>query len=202
MKKLLPLLFMMVILSSCKKNDEFIANKQDQFDAVYQKYHGRYEIISSIADQPVDLNFDGDSSTNMLVEYVDLKRINNTILVNKKSTDGKFDVFYSHFWPDQYLVDRDGEIKVKNLNEYKPSIFIMYANHAVGNLIKIEKNNSITFLEEADENANSQEFTRPQNLYFDKEGILNATLEKTVYTRYGVKTIKINTKYKRTSMQT
>ena len=46
--------------------------KDKEINLLYERFHGKYKIISSTSSEPLDVNFDGVASTNLLQEIVAL----------------------------------------------------------------------------------------------------------------------------------
>lgn len=60
-----------VFLMSCDKNDK---SEQIKLDELTEKFEGRYKLISSVADKAMDINMDGTSSTDLLLENPKLEK--------------------------------------------------------------------------------------------------------------------------------
>jgi hypothetical protein len=63
MKKGLFITICTILLFSCNKHDSNADTEQ-----LKEKFHGKYEVISSISEDAVDLNMDGTTSTDLLAE--------------------------------------------------------------------------------------------------------------------------------------
>jgi hypothetical protein len=111
MKKLLPYLCcLMFSVIACKKENTSNVETQE-FEKIKSRYGGRYQILSSIANEPVDLNLDGSMNSNLFEELSSISESKVTIRVTEdfdpRSTKNyitSFDLSY----PEQYALI-DGE---------------------------------------------------------------------------------------------
>ena len=82
---------------------------ENDFNALYQQFHGRYKIISSTSSEPLDVNLDGTSSLDMLQEISELNfqegkqyYVQLSIYRPSKNTpEPKFG--FAQWWPEQYI---------------------------------------------------------------------------------------------------
>lgn len=99
MKKSLSLIACVFALISCEKKESVVSNRP----LLYEKFNGKYELVSSFSDKAVDLNNDGIESKNLLDENemvlessIEIRIPAENDLVMK---DNEF--VFTEFWPTE-----------------------------------------------------------------------------------------------------
>ena len=174
------------ILTSCSRHKDAADNTKQ----VYERLHGKYEVVSSISTEAVDVNLDGTSSTDMLTEITDLAGTNLEIRIVSKD---KF--YFMHFWPEQlfgYGPEPAG---------YDPSLTVNFARQGVSRTFSLDEANNRLEIH-ADTYQVPERFTFPSAVTIEGADTIKLVFSKRLYTLAGWKTATITTIYKRWTMVT
>jgi hypothetical protein len=168
----------LLFLSSCKRSD--ITNPNIDKKVLYERFHGKYKAIQSTASEPVDLNFDGTVSTNLLTEL----NLENSELEIRVSTQ----LVFSQTWPEVYLTPGT------------PDSIVNYARQGVSRFFEFD--NTIQQLNVKAETPLIDEvrFPMPESVLIKQGDNIEVTINKRLYTSHGWKIIKVVTLYKRYTM--
>lgn len=93
MKKLVYPLLVAAALGGCQKS---AVEPSEDTATLRNRFHGQYIIVSSTAGQAVDLNRDGQASTDLLTEIPNLGRKQSTLNVLIRDNGLKW---FEDFWP-------------------------------------------------------------------------------------------------------
>lgn len=186
------------LFGSCSKNKEVSANKQE-FEALFQRVHGEYTLISSNADQDLDVNMDGVSSSNMISEFTNLNLNKSEIRVLYDEQMSSYEAYFNHKWPDQVLKKNGTIVSAEELSVYTPSVEVLYVSHMVGYQIVFQTANILSLVNNSSIPGGEENFTKPDEVAFDNSGVLSVTIKKRMYTKEGSKLVTIVNKYQRTS---
>lgn len=99
MKKGLLITLFAVFLIGCKK-----AESNDKLTELKEKFHGKYEAISSIYKEPVDLNMDGFTSTDLISENPEISSCALELRILNENEQ-----LFEEQWPVEYIVIPSGE---------------------------------------------------------------------------------------------
>jgi hypothetical protein len=198
MKKLLPYLFCVLFSTAgCKKQDHILVDIHE-FEQLTSKYGGRYQILSSITNDPVDLNLDGNTNTNLLNELpgiaqsmVTIRVIKNTDTRSTKNYIISFDLSY----PEQYAV-----VDGREISSYTPGAEVLFLDQPVYSRCLIDTvKKTINLLPENNPLETERRFKRPNDVkILDGEKIQVSTI-KEFYTKNGFTKVKITSIYERES---
>ncbi len=97
MKKLVYLLAAASTLGSCQKSTP---EPGEDTAALHDRFHGQYSIVSATADKAVDLNRDGQASTDLLTEIPDLGRSQSRLNVLIRANGLKW---FEDSWPQPII---------------------------------------------------------------------------------------------------
>ena len=190
----LPVFF--ILLLGCEEQKIRKHNQE-----LKEKFNGKYELISSVSNVPVDINIDGIVSTNLLEEnpqlvdaFLEIRIIDR----RKNALDGMDKHLFEEWWPVEYF-----GIGSDTTNYYTVS-YINYLRYPTLFYFEFDLENEKIYLEHASLIA-----PEPPNTFLSLEG---ATVEgdeyiKVVNTRKlftidGWKVVRIESLYQRFTMIT
>jgi hypothetical protein len=185
MKKGLLITICTIFLVSCNKNES-----DEKLEQLKEKFHGKYEIISSTSMDAVDLNMDGITSTNLLSENAE---ISNSGLELRILSENK--QLFEEKWPVESIVIPEGE--TFDSNSYHSSYVIYYALYTNHNLSRINNDyQSIELLGEIEKNSTNT-LISIESIIIEENETLKVTSIRKLYTMMGWITTKIESRYKR-----
>jgi hypothetical protein len=188
MKKFLPYLFCVL----------FSTAGLHEFEQLTSKYGGRYQILSSITNDPVDLNLDGNTNTNLLNELPGIAQSMVTIRVIK-DTDTRstknYIISFDLSYPEQYAV-----VDGREISSYTPGAEVLFLDQPVYSRCLIDTvKKTINLLPENNPLETERRFKRPNDVkILDGEKIQVSTI-KEFYTKNGFTKVKITSIYERES---
>jgi hypothetical protein len=177
-------------LSSCKRSADPETNK-DQND-LYQRFNGTYSIISSLADQAIDLNFDGVASVQLKDELSDLRDCQLEIRILKGSSSNLF----SEFWPEAFFSGLGGNAPAS----YDSTVMLNYARQSVTRTFTFTTDLNKILLDPDDASIDAQLHTRPTTVNILSGDIIEVIKTKRFYTDLGWKEMRVFTQYQRITM--
>jgi hypothetical protein len=185
MKKGLLITICTIFLISCNKNKSNVDIEQ-----LKEKFHGKYEVISSISEDAVDLNMDGTTSTDLLYENPE---ISNSGLELRILNDNE--QLFEEKWPVETIVIPRGEIF--DSTSFHPTYNIYYALYINPSSCRFDDvYKSIQLLDEFQQNSANTLISMESITIEENETIKVITIRK-LYTMKGWITTKIETQYKR-----
>ena len=180
-----------LFLLACER-DSVPANKDVK--KLYQSFHGKYEIISSIASEPLDLNLDGVSTTNLLTELEDVTNSRVEIRIQES-------FLFVQPWPEPFFSGIAGT--GENMpTAYDPRITVNYAMQGVGRLFEFDEKVEQILLLPDDPFTNQTRFPRPTSIKLKPGEMVEVTINKSFYTSAGIKNVQVISLYKRFTMVT
>jgi hypothetical protein len=182
--------FFLVSLSACRRSD--LSDRQR--DVLYQRFHGKYKILSSTAELPLDLNFDGVASADLKGEILNLINCNLIIRLPKNKQTN----FFDEFWPEQVFMGGYGDAPAS----YDPSAMIDYANQGVSRTFRFSTDGKAILLEEDHAGVNQQLYTRPAAVTILPGDRIEVVKRKRFYTTFGWREVRVVTLYERYTMET
>ena len=97
MRKLVLLLLAVSALGSCQKST---LEPSEDTAALHDQFHGQYKLVSSTADQAVDLNRDGQASTDVTKEIPDLNLKQTRLILLVRDNGLKW---FEEWWPQPII---------------------------------------------------------------------------------------------------
>ena len=186
----------------CKDKDPIVSPNQD-IEALYQRFHGKYKVISSTSSEPLDVNFDGISSTNLLQEIADLNDYKAFLELRVKYPDRSVFLF-NQFWPEQYVHSfRNPNMEWNGWDplDYNPAYSVMYAQQT--NPYSFSLNDDLSQVIVAPNgNPDTSRWAKPESVFVEANDRLRLINKRRIYTREGVKEVVITTIYERFTMIT
>lgn len=184
MKKGLLLTLSTIILMSCTKNESNVNLAQLQ-----DKFHGKYEVISSTSTDAVDLNMDGISSTDLLDENSEIARSGLEIRIYND-----YSFSFEEKWPVEYFIP--GNAKVDSTS-YQSTFTINYALYCnVASFQFADHYKSIQLLGNLNQ-ADVNTLKSVESIVIEENEIIKVTTIRKLYTKKGWVTTKIESRYKR-----
>lgn len=208
MKKVaLIYLFGSLCLLGCSVKDQVIPvpapAPNEDVTALYQRFHGKYELISSTSNEPIDVNLDGRSSVDMVQEYDYLKEHNLEIRIYARDNPSLNRTFnFTQAWPEQYFYnDSTKERWNGEFLNYVPNLSISYAHQGAFHGFEFSPDLK-QILVKLNTNENPFRWQRPESATVEAGDYIRTVNKRRVYTRAGVKEVVITTVYKRYTMTT
>ena len=184
--------FAIVLFLLACKPDSVPANKDVK--KLYQSFHGKYEIISSIASEPLDLNLDGVPSTNLLTELQDIANSRVEIRIQES-------FFFYQIWPEPFFSGIGGS--GENMpTTYDPRVTVNYAMQGVGRLFEFDERVKQILLLADGPFINQTRFPRPTSIKLMPDQMVEITINKAFYTSAGIKNVQVVSLYRRYTMVT
>ncbi len=173
-------------------------------DALYQRFHGKYQLVSATANQPLDVNFDGVASTNLLQEIAALNENSAFLELRVKYPDRSVFLF-SQFWPEQYVYSftKPGNLHWNgwDILDYNSAYSVQYAQQA--NPYSFSLNEDLSQVIVApNPNPDLARWVKPEMVLVEANERLRLVNKRRIYTREGVKEVTITTIYQRFTMTT
>lgn len=185
MKKRLLITICAIFLISCNKNES-----NENLVQLKEKFQGKYEVISSISEDAVDLNMDGITSTDLLSENPD---ISNSGLELRIINDNE--QLFEEKWRVETIVISRGEIF--DSTNYHPTYSIYYALYSNPISCQFEDDyKSIHLLGDIQQNSTNTLISMESITIGENETIKVITIRK-LYSMKGWIRTKIESRYKR-----
>ena len=156
--------------------------------ALHSRFHGKYQLLSAVADVPVDLDRDGRASTNLVEELPDVKASDVILLIKE---DNSFKLF-EQSWP-QPNVTRDW-------NASNPDSLIVqgYAIQLSPRSFTFDKSVTNLLIESGPVSAtDAGRFPTPEVAAIEPGDQLRIVVQRALFTRKGWKLVRITSVYKR-----
>lgn len=203
----LPALLLIQIFG-CKTQDTPAVPASQVVDALHQQFHGQYRIVSAVSNEALDVNLDGQASTNLLTEIDELTTGTLTspyaqIRIHKPSQANPEPTFtFIQNWPAQFL--RLGGGKVWDGVEMLP--FNSAYSFAYDMKVVIRKLTFSDDLRELTAIADESEETvyrqsLPKSITVLDSGEIVVVATRRIYTSQGVKEVTVTTTYERFTMK-
>ena len=193
---------------SCKSEDKSLPPAEN-FDALHQQFHGKYKIVSSVSSEPLDVNLDGSSSTNLLKEIEVLQTgtltdpFSQITIHGPSKVDPKPSFTFMQAWPEQFV--RMGGGKVWDGIEMIP----FNPAYSFGYDMKVHYrefrfSEDLKQLTVLPDNSESPLFLQsvPKSVTVQQDGRLVVVANRRIYTSQGVKEVTVTTTYERFTMTT
>ncbi|ALI98579.1 hypothetical protein DC20_05840 [Rufibacter tibetensis] len=176
-------------LGSCRECDEVAP---DGVTALQEQFHGKYAPIRSTSSLALDVDRDGNASTDMLAEIGDLS--NSWVEVRVYSTGSNSapaSLTFIHQWPKQELTPAEP-------TNDNPLSRLWYATKVVYWSFSFDSSRTRLLLEpQPADQSNPELYTPAESVLVKGDGQIEVTLSKRLYTTEGWKTARIVTLYGR-----
>ena len=187
MKILFPVVLVMGVstLSSCQKSVE----PSEDTSALHDRFHGQYKIISATTEKAVDLNRDGQASTDLLTEIpllgANQSRLN--ILIRENNLK-----WFEDHWPQPIIA--------RNWNYNSPDSVMLtgYLYNPLPRDFTFDKPVANLLVEPGPvDKADGGRTPAPENVAIENDGQLRVTTLRLLYIGRSWQPIRIITVYKR-----
>jgi hypothetical protein len=185
MKNGLLIIIFTILLVSCKKNDS-----NDDADLLKDQYHGKYEILSSFSEAPLDLNMDGISSNDLLSENAEISRSGLEIRIQSENSQ-----LFDEKWPVESIVIPRGE--KFDSTSYHSTYEVYYALYFNGLSCTINAKNRSIQLKDSPRQDQTNTLIEIESVSIELDNIIKVTALRKVYTKKGWVKTKIVSTYKR-----
>jgi hypothetical protein len=180
----------------------------DNVLALAQQFHGKYKLISSESNQPVDVNLDGKATTNLREEIADLtfnegKQYHVDIRIYAPTAQVSTAGFlFLQWWPEQFIQTGQGKVwDGGELISYNPNYAVGYDFQGGARSFSFSTDlKQMTVKPSEPEDA--YRWVRPESVTVKDNGQLEVVTKKRLYTREGVKEVRITSVYERYTMTT
>ena len=184
-------------LASCSPDDP--APNED-VNALYQQFHGKYKAVSSVSSEAIDVNLDGLASTDMLAEIPDLTLQNSNYLELRIYGPGKLRegnaFILTQWWPEQDIRTKANKLWNGEPIDYDPHLSVYYAMQGSPRYFSFSTD-LMQILVRPSENENPFRWQRPESVTVEGAGRMRVVNKRRLYTRAGVKEVTITTVYVR-----
>jgi len=186
MKRLLYLLATASTLSGCQKN---AVEPSEDTAVLHDRFHGQYELVSSTADHAVDLNRDGQASTDLLTEIPNLGLPQSRLNVFIRENGLKW---FEDSWPQPYIG--------RNWNYSSPDSVMVYdyLYNPLPRDFTFDKAVTSLLVEPGPaDKANGGRTPAPESVTIEGDGQLRVVTRRLLYIGRSWQPVRIITVYKR-----
>ena len=200
----IKVIFQYILLFICFSCSKVVEPKND-INAIYRQFHGKYRIISSYSDVPVDANLDGKESVNLKDEITDFYNSTTEIRIYERGNGKPNSFLFLQFWQEQYISGGENKIGIFP-QTYDSSMYVNFAGQ--GGVKEFEFNADLTKLIVSpyisiNENADAKErFKSPESVTYEGNEKLKIVTNKWLFTRKGWINVTITSIYERYTMIT
>ena len=182
---------------SCNKDDSIQNLELLKLEELKEKYHGKYELISSVSEKAVDLNNDGITSNDLVSE-------NSMILFStiEMLIPDENDLFleYNEFcFVEFWATENSSRIKTKEVisTTIPPIHNALYDIYSTISFGRFEDDLKPCKLSQGSQEKWKNTLIESQSLEIGKNETIKVTTIRKLYTMEGWITTKIESKYKR-----
>ncbi|MEZ0483858.1 hypothetical protein [Fibrella aquatica] len=167
--------------------------------ALYDRFHGKYQVVSSISNEAIDVNLDGKTSVDLLQEIPTLIDSDLLILVsNDSGTRLLSDFLIVQAWPEQYFWP-DGRNQAWNGEPvaYDHRMTINYAIQGSTRTFSFSPDYMTIIVNPSTNDDQSVHWKRPESVMVEGTNTIRVINKRIIYTSSGTKEVLITTNYKR-----
>jgi hypothetical protein len=180
----------------------------EELNALHEQFHGKYKIVSSVSSEAVDINLDGKASKDLRQEMDELnfhdgEQYHIDVRIYSPTLASPTPFFYfTQWWPEQSIRTGPGKIWDNgDLIAFNPAYLVNYDFQGTGRRFTVSSNRKqFTLTPNADENP--FRWVLPESVTVEANGHVRVVNKRRLYTRDGVKEIRITTVYERFTMTT
>jgi hypothetical protein len=185
MYKAIILTICTIFLGGCSKE-----KPRDGEVSLKEKFHGKYEIISSISDVSVDINMDGVSSNNLLIENFEVSGSKLELRILNSNEH-----LFSESWPVEYIVIPRGEIF--DSTRYHPTYRIYYALHGYDRMFRFSDDQKFIQLVQSVVEDTTNTLIQVESLTVEEDKTIKVAEKRKLYTSNGWIKTRIVSTYRR-----
>ena len=172
---------------------------------LYERFHGKYNVISSVSSEAVDVNLDGKASIDMTKEIVQLapeygQQLELRIYSPSKNSNGNSFLFYQ-FWPEQAIYISNKEWNGEDI-AYQPGLIVNFLQQGVVRYFTFSPDLSKLLVKQTNYESPFR-WVFPESVMVDNStDVIQIVNKRRLYTSAAVKDVVITTRYKRYTMIT
>ncbi|MCF0040839.1 hypothetical protein [Dyadobacter fanqingshengii] len=174
-------------------------------DALYQQFHGKYKIVSSVSSEPLDVNLDGESSMDLLAEIEELPNISNLdIRIYAPSDRNPRPTFiFTQAWPEQSIRMGSGKVwdGIETIS-FNPAYNFSYNMKVVARSFNFSEDLKQLIVTPDDSEDPFFRQSAPKSVLVKDDGTLAVIANRRIYTSNGVREVTVTTIYERFTMST
>jgi hypothetical protein len=173
-------------MGGCQKNT---VEPSEDTATMRDRFHGQYSIVSATADRAVDLNYDGQASTDLLTEIPNLGRKQGTLNVLIRENGLRW---FEDFWPLPAIT--------RNWNYTSPDSMMVsgYLYNPVPRDFAFDKAVTSLLVDPGTvDKANGGRTPAPESVTIEGDGQLRVVTLRLLYTGRIWQPVRIITVYKR-----
>ena len=176
----------------------------ENVNLLYERFHGKYEVIQSVSNEAIDVNLDGKATNDMLVEIPELsEKYRNYLelrIYGKSTYNPDLSFLFVQWWPEQYIWVNNKRWEGESL-DYQPGLIVNYAMQGSTRRFSFSPDlKQITV--QSDETQNSFRWVKPESVTVNADNTIQVVNKRRLYTSAGVNDVVITTLYKRYTMIT
>ena len=182
-------------LSGCSLKDT--PDPNENIDALHERFHGRYKPVSAVANESVDVNLDGKSSSDMFQEYSYLEQHYLELNIygpNQHHSEAVY--LFTQWWPEQYVSLGFSKQWNGEPLAYEPSYSANFAQQGGTRQFSFSTDLKQIFVK-LNETEHPFRWHRPDAVVVEANDYIQVVNTRRLFTPTGVKDVKITTLYKR-----
>ena len=176
----------------------------ENIPALNAQFHGKYKIIRSVSSEAVDVNLDGISTTDMMVEIPELSRTysNNLEIRIYGSSMYRPDPSFSiiQWWPEQYIRLNNNNWEGEPI-DYQPGLIVNYAMQG-GTRRFVFSSDLKSITVQPNDHESAFRWVFPESVTVNPDNTIEVVNKRKLYTSEGVKEFMITTVYERYTTST
>ncbi|SMO86779.1 hypothetical protein SAMN06265219_11395 [Gracilimonas mengyeensis] len=168
------------------------------FEQIYSELKGIWQPVSSQSERPVDANFDGVSSTNMLDELTNSQNYTLSVRILKKE-ESLTETDYRHVLAMPYSV----QVFPVEASPKSADFYINYIMNVVTLQFEVNQAQDAFILNPKSASEDQEKHPFPESITLTNNRLtIEVTMQKELYTASGWHTVTIKTRYSRISETT
>jgi hypothetical protein len=204
MKYLVISILILSQVLGCKSEDAPLPANEN-VDALYQQFHGKYKIVSSVSSESIDVNLDGVSSMDLLAEIEELSNISKLDIRIYEPSDRnpKPTFIFTQAWPEQSLRMGSGRVwDGIEIISFNPAYNFAYDMKVVARSLSFSEDlRQLTVTPDDSEDPFFKQ-SAPKSVSVKDDGTLTVVANRRIYTSSGVREVTVTTIYERFTMST
>jgi hypothetical protein len=175
-------ILLITLIAACSEPEDI--QSDSTFDEIYQQFYGKYEIVSSISERPVDLDSDGEASIDLIDEMPNIDNSHLVIFIKDNGINDENVLLFIHGWHEQVFSRSSSPDKANEIPSYVLKV--------VSSRFILNDHKDILFLQD-----DPNEFPLPEEVSVNDEGQIQTVISRKLFTPDGWQTVKITSTYSR-----
>ena len=176
----------------------------ENVNLLYERFHGKYEVIQSVSNEAIDVNLDGKLSTDMLVEIPQLgKKYSSHLqvsIIGPTPYKSENEFLFTSWWPEQFIRINSKTWEGEPIS-YDPNLTVDYAMQGGTRNFSFSPDLKQMAVQ-PNKYENSFRSVKPESVTVNADNTIEVVTKRRLYTSAGVKDVVITTLYKRYTMNT